>query len=83
MDLFTCYFNMDTGCVDAWFRDGRILSIDCTKFEQVEAEDMYQRSELDYLIYNDPKAYVELVWESFPDLYLKTSTDYTHLSDLR
>ena len=38
MDMYTCYFNMDTGCVDAWFRDGTILSIDCTKFEQAEAE---------------------------------------------
>ena len=74
MDLFTCYFNMDTGCVDAWFRDGRILSIDCTKFEQVEAEDMYQRSELDYLIYNDPEAYVDLVLNGDVRTYLRMFT---------
>lgn len=79
MDLFTCYFNMDTGCVDAWFRDGRILSIDCTKFEQVEAEDMYQRSELDYLIYNDPESYVDLVLNGDPKAYLQAVTEYKGL----
>ena len=54
MDMFTCYFDMDTGCVEVWLTDGRILTIDCTKAEQVEADNMYQRAELDYLIYNDP-----------------------------
>ena len=44
---------------------------------------MYQRSELDYLIYNDPKAYAELILESNPELYLKIASAYTCLSDLR
>ena len=83
MEMYACYFNMDTGCVDVWLKDGHILSIDCTKVEQVEAENMYQRSELDYLIYNDPKAYAELVWDECPELFLKTATDYTRLCDLR
>ena len=30
MDMFTCYFDMDTGCVEVWLTDGRILSTDCT-----------------------------------------------------
>lgn len=81
MELFTCYFNMDTGCVDAWFRDGTILSIDCTKFEQAEAEDMYQRSELDYLIYNAPEAYVELVLNGDPKAYLQAVTEYKGLEE--
>ncbi len=53
-----------------------ILSIDCTKVEQVEAENMYQRSELDYLIYNDPAAYVELIVEGDPKRYLQAVTRY-------
>ena len=61
MDMCTCYFNMDTGCVDVWLRDGRIISINCKKAEAAYAENMYQRSELDYLIYNDPAAYAELI----------------------
>jgi len=35
---------------------------------------MYQRSELDYLIYNDPIAYAELILNSDPETYLKTVT---------
>ena len=44
--------------------------------EQVEAENMYQRSELDYLIYNDPAAYVELIVEGDPKQYLQAVTRY-------
>ena len=44
MDMFTCYFDMDTGCVEVWLTDSRSLSIDCPK---VEADNMYQRTELD------------------------------------
>ena len=38
------WFNMDTGCVDAWLTDGTIVSINCTAVEPVEAEHLYQRS---------------------------------------
>lgn len=76
MDMFTCYFDMDTGCVEVWLTDGRILSIDCTKVEQVEADNMYQRAELDYLIYNDPEAYAELILNGDPKAYLETVTQY-------
>ena len=47
-------FNMDTGCVELLLRDGRIISIDCTGVEDALDVTMAQRSELDYLIYNDP-----------------------------
>ena len=58
---------------------GRILSIDCTKVEQVEADNMYQRAELDYLIYNDPEAYAELILNGDPKAYLETVTEYKRL----
>ena len=35
---------------------------------------MYQRSELDYLIYNDPVAYADLILNGDPETYLKTVT---------
>lgn len=79
MDMYTCYFDMDIGCVVAWMVDGRILSIDCTKIEQVEAENMWQRSELDWLIYNDPVAYVELILNGDPKMYLQAVTEYKNL----
>ena len=40
---------------------------------------MYQRSELDYLIYNDPVAYAELILNGDPETYLKTVTEYKPL----
>lgn len=76
MDIYTCYFNMDTGGVDVWLRDGRIISINCTKAEEAYAENMYQRSELDLLIYNDPTAYAELIIEGDPKEYWEAVTQY-------
>ena len=76
-------FDMDSGYVYAWTDDCNLVLIDCDAVENAFADNMYQRSELDYLIYNAPKAYVELVWEGCPDLYLKTATDYTPLRELR
>ena len=58
-DERTCKFNMDTGCVELLLRDGRMISIDCTGVEDELNVTMAQRSELDYLIYNDPLGYKE------------------------
>ncbi len=54
--------------------DGTLLPIDCTAVENEVANNMYQRSELDWLIYNDPLAYAELILNGEPELYLKTVT---------
>ena len=66
-----CHFNMDTGCVELLLRDGRMISIDCTGVEDALNVTMVQRSELDYLIYNDPLAYAELILNGEPEEYLK------------
>lgn len=42
-------------------------------------DNMFQRSELDYLIYNDPVAYAELILNGDPETYLKTVTEYKPL----
>jgi hypothetical protein len=44
--------------------------------ENVEADNLYQRSELDYLSWNDPTAYAELILNGEPQEYLKTVTVY-------
>ena len=49
MKIMSCNFNMDTGCVELKFFDGSMFSIDCTGVENEIADNMYQRSELDYL----------------------------------
>ena len=73
-DERTCKFNMDTGYVELLLRDGRMISIDCTGIEDVLDVTMAQRSELDYLIYNDPLVYAELILNGNPEEYLKIVT---------
>ena len=43
------------------------------------ARNMYERLELDYLIYNDPIAYADLILNGDPEAYLKTVTEYKSL----
>lgn len=77
--IVSCEFNMDTACVELRMDDGTLLSIDCTTVENEVASSMYQRSELDWLIYNDPLAYAELILNGGPELYLKAVTKKTPL----
>ena len=70
-DEKACSFNMDTGCVELTLQDGRKISIDCTEVEDALDVTMAQQTELDYLIYNDPLAYVELILNGEPEEYLK------------
>ena len=74
MKILSCAFNMDTACVELKMADGTIISIDCTAVENEVADNMYQRSELDYPIYNNPVAYAELILNGDPETYLKTVT---------
>ena len=79
MKILSCAFNMDTACVELKFDDGRKIAIDTIAEENEVADNMYQRSELDYLIYKDPVAYAELILNGDPETYLKTVTEYKPL----
>ena len=79
MKAISCEFNMDTACVELWLTDGTLISINCTAVDNEVADNMYQRSELDYLIYNDPVAYAELILNGDPETYLKSVTEYKPL----
>ena len=79
MKLLSCEFNMDTACVELKFTDGSMISIDTIAVENEVADNLYQRSELDYLIYNAPAAYADLILNGDPEAYLKTVTEYKHL----
>ena len=76
MKILSCAFNMDTACVELKFDDGSMIAIDTIAVENEVADNMYQRSELDYLIYNDPVAYADLIMNGDPVKYLKTVTVY-------
>ena len=75
--ILSCEFNLDTACVEMRLADGTLLSIDCTAVENEVANSMYQRSELDWLIYNDPLAYAELILNEESVGYLKRVTTNT------
>lgn len=77
--LISCEFNMDTACVELKFFDDSMIAIDTIAVENEVADNMYQQFELDYLIYNDPLAYVELILSGDPEIYLKTVTEYKAL----
>lgn len=77
--ILSCEFNPDTACVEMYMEDGTMLSIDCVAVENEVANSMYQRSELDWLIYNDPLAYAELILNGEPGLYLRVVTEKTLL----
>ena len=80
-DESVCKFNMDTGCVELLLRDGRMISIDCTEVEDALDMTMAQRPELNYLIYNDPLAYADLILNGDPEEYLKNVTGSHGLED--
>ena len=50
MKILSCAFNMDTACVELKFDNGTMIAIDTIAVENEIADNMYQRSELDYLI---------------------------------
>ena len=77
--LISCEFNFDTVCVELKFSDGSIIAIDTIAVENEVARNMYERSELDYLIYNAPLEYADLILNGNPEAYLKTVTEYKPL----
>ena len=75
------HFNMDTGCVKLLLRDGRKVFIDCTVVEDELDVTMAQQTELDYLIYNDPLSYADLILNGDPEEYLKNVAGSHGLED--
>nr|WP_312577683.1 DUF6061 family protein [Sedimentibacter sp.] len=75
--LISCELNIDTACVELLYQDSTRISIDCTAVEDEIAGNRFERSELDYLIYNDPLAYADLILNGDPELYLKEVTCYS------
>ena len=77
----SCEFNIDTACVELVLTDGTMLAIDTIAVENEYADNMYERSELDYLIYNAPLEYVALILDGDIEKYLRDCTDYRPLDE--
>ena len=79
----SCEFNIDTACVEVKLIDGSTVSIDCDAVENEYARNIYEVSELDFLIYNEPISYVRLLLSGKLADYSRNSTDYNPLSEMR
>ena len=77
--LISCEFNIDTAYVELKYSNGSTISINCTAVEDEVANSRFQRSELDWLIYNDPLSYAELILNGDPEEYLRTVTEAPQL----
>lgn len=77
--LISCEFNIDTACVELKYSDGSMIAINSTAVEDEVANSCFQRSELDWLIYNDPLSYTELILNGDPEEYLRTVTETPQL----
>ena len=76
MMRYTAFYDMDANCVIVWMADRSIVMIDCQKVEDAFTDNMYERSELDYLLFSDTAAYADLVLNEDPGRYLKAVTQY-------
>ena len=61
MQLLSCRYNMDTNRVEARFEDEITLAIDFIAIENEYGNAPAQRAELDWLLYNKPLEYAQLV----------------------
>ena len=77
----TCHYNMDTNRVEAQFEDGTTLAIDCIAVEDEYGNTPAQRSELDWLLYNKPLEYAQLVLRGGMEQYLALGCDHGRLED--
>ena len=59
--LLFCRYNMDTNRVEARFADGSAVAIDCIAVEDEYGDTPAQRAELDWLLYNKPLEYAQMV----------------------
>lgn len=75
MEIVSAAFDMDTACVNVLMDNG----VNTLEVEDAAANDMYQRSELDWLVYNAPVEYAELILNGDLSQYLKNVTVYKHL----
>lgn len=74
--LLSCEFNIDTACVELRYADGSMIAIDTIAVENEVADTMHQRSELDWLIYNRPQEYAQLVLDGDLEQYVQGTPEH-------
>ena len=79
--LLSCHFNMDTNRVKARFEGGTTVAIDCTAIEDEYGNTSTQRAELDWLLYNKPLEYAQMVLRGEMEHYLSLGCKHGRLED--
>ena len=79
--LLTCRYNTDSNLVEARFEDGTTLAIDCIAVEDEYGNTPAQRAELDWLLYNKPLEYAQLVLSGEIEHYLSLGCEHGRLED--
>ena len=79
--LLSCRYNMDTNRVEARFEDGSAVAIDCIAVEDEYSNAPAQRAELDWLLYNRPLEYAQLVLSGEMERYLSLGCEHGRLED--
>ena len=79
--LLSYRYNTDSNRVEAQFEDGTTPAIDCIAVEDEYGSTPAQRAELDWLLYNKPLEYAQMVLRGEIDLYLSLGCDHGHLID--
>ena len=74
--LVSCEYNFNNCCVELKFTAGSIIAIDTIAVENEVADNMYQRSELDWLIYNKPLEYAQLIFSGELEMYIKDNSEH-------
>ncbi len=76
-----CRFNIDTASVETRFSDGTSISIYTPGVDATLDITTKQQTEVDWLIYNDPTTYVNLVLSGDLESYAKNMSGFHSLED--
>ena len=79
--LLSCRFNMDTNRMEARFADGTTVAIHCIAMEDECGNTPAQRAELDWLLYNKPLEYAQIVLRGEMEHYLSLGCGHGRLED--
>ena len=79
--LLSCRYNMDANRVEARFKDGTTLAIDGIAIEDEYDNTPAQRAELDWLLYNKPLEYAQMVLSGEIEHYLSLGCDHGRLEE--
>lgn len=70
-ELLSCKFNIDTACVELRYADGGTIRIYTPGIEDSFDTTIAMRTEMDWLIYNAPLEYAQMVLDGSLESYLR------------